>query len=244
MATKLTPHAEPVYCETGSEHPDNERFLIDCERWFGRAVMRLRSERYADTWDVWQKRRYLSGVEGALCTVELKIMPRLAYQRPDDTHVFGYTVDEQPRAERLKANFPELKLAFPLIERGLTKAACLDLLLRAGLKPPAPYALGFKNSNCIPCVKATSPAYWALVRKRFPQEFDRMARLSRELNVRLAQLAGERIFIDEVPLNWPTTNPVQPSCDFLCFLAAQDIADGPENSLQAGRPEGVDQGSC
>jgi len=46
VATKLTPDAEPVYCETGSEHPDNERFLQDCERWFGRKVTRLKSDRY------------------------------------------------------------------------------------------------------------------------------------------------------------------------------------------------------
>lgn len=185
--------------------------------------MHLRSERYQDTWDVWQKRRYLAGVEGALCTVELKIMPRLVYQRPDDVHVFGYTVDEQARADRLKANFPELTVRYPLIERGLTKAHCLDLLLRVGLKPPAPYALGFKNSNCMPCVKATSPAYWALVRREFPVEFARMSALSRELGVRLAQMVGERIFIDEIPADWPVTNPVQPSCDFLCYLAEQEL---------------------
>ena len=32
VATKLMPDAEPVYCETGSEHPDNERFFFDCEQ--------------------------------------------------------------------------------------------------------------------------------------------------------------------------------------------------------------------
>jgi hypothetical protein len=43
---------------------------------------------------VFEKRRYLAGVEGALCTVELKVMPRLAFQRPTDVHVFGYTCDK------------------------------------------------------------------------------------------------------------------------------------------------------
>ena len=93
VATKLTPDAEPVYCETGAEHPDNERFFTDCEAWFGRKVTRLKSDKYEDTWDVWTKRRYLAGVQGALCTVELKAAPRLAYQRPDDVHVLGYTAD-------------------------------------------------------------------------------------------------------------------------------------------------------
>ena len=35
IAVKLT-GAQPVYCETGAEHPDNARFFADCTVWFGR----------------------------------------------------------------------------------------------------------------------------------------------------------------------------------------------------------------
>lgn len=220
VAVKLT-GALPVYCETGAEHPDNTRFLADCERWFGQQVTRLRSDKYADTWDVWDKRRWLAGPEGALCTIELKVIPRLAFQHPHDAHVFGYTADaaDLARAARLKANYPELDVRLPLIEQGLTKAACLAMVERAGIALPPMYAMGFHNNNCIPCVKATSPAYWALVRQWFPAEFARMARLSRDLDVRLCRIAGERAFIDEIPTDQPTTNPIQPSCDFLCHIA-------------------------
>ena len=228
VAAKLTPEAEPVYCETGSEHPDNERFFRDCEEWFGRKITRLKSERYVDTWDVWTKRRYLAGIQGALCTVELKLAPRLAYQRPDDVHVFGYTVDlsDWNRAERLRAAYPEMTIRTPLIDRALTKSHCLDLLERAGIVLPPLYALGFHNNNCMPCVKAQSPAYWALVRREFPEKFERMAALSRELGVTLAKGTSgkrERMFIDEIPLDQPVTDPVQPSCDFLCHLAEQEM---------------------
>lgn len=219
-ATKLMPEAVPVYCETGSEHPDNERFLIDCERWFGRRVTRLHGD-YPNTWAVWEKRRYLAGIDGAPCTIELKVAPRLAFQRPDDAHVFGYTADgpDRDRAARLRSTYPELKIITPLIDRGVTKAGCLAIVQRAGIEPPPLYALGFQNNNCIPCVKATSPAYWALVRRHFPAQFDRMAKLSRELDVRLCRIDGTRRFIDEIPADQPTTNPVVPSCDFLCALA-------------------------
>jgi hypothetical protein len=97
------------------------------------------------------------------------------------------------------------------------------MVQNAGIALPSMYALGFHNNNCIPCVKATSPAYWALVRKSFPAEFARMAKLSRELNVRLCRIAGEREFIDKIPLEQPTTNPISPSCDFLCQLAETDL---------------------
>jgi hypothetical protein len=224
VAVKIT-GADPVYCETGAEHPDNQRFMADCEAWFGKPVKRLRSDEYKDTWDVWEKTRWLAGVNGARCTTELKVKPRLEFQRPDDLHVFGYTADQADvdRAYRLRQNYPELRLWCPLIERGLTKAACLDMVQRAGIKLPPMYAMGFQNNNCIPCVKATSPAYWALIRKRFPAEFARMAKLSRDLDVRLCRIDDERRFIDEIPANHPTTNPIQPSCDFLCHIAEQDM---------------------
>jgi 3'-phosphoadenosine 5'-phosphosulfate sulfotransferase (PAPS reductase)/FAD synthetase len=226
VAAKLVWEAEPVYCATGAEHPLNKLFMVQCEEWLGRKVTVIKSDEYADTWDVWEKTRWLAGINGARCTTELKVGPRLEYQRPDDEHVFGYTADgpDVERAKRLKENYPELKLRFPLIERGLKKDACLSIIKAAGIDLPPMYAMGFQNNNCIPCVKATSPAYWALVRKQFPDQFERMAKLSRELDVRLARLDGERVFIDEIPLDHPTTNPIAPSCDFLCHIAEQEIA--------------------
>jgi 3'-phosphoadenosine 5'-phosphosulfate sulfotransferase (PAPS reductase)/FAD synthetase len=227
VATKLTlkeVRAEVVYCDTGSEHPDNERFIADCEKWFGQSIVRIKSEKYSSTWDVWEKRRYLAGVDGALCTTELKKIPRFAYQRPFDEHVFGYTADKRDltRFINFKNNFPELTVYAPLIERGLDKANCLAVVQSAGIVLPVVYGLGFQNNNCLPCSKATSPDYWSLVRMHFPEKFERMAKLSRELNVRLCRIKNERRFIDEIPADWPTTNPIAPACDFMCQVASDD----------------------
>lgn len=215
-----------AYCQTGAEHDDNERFLADLERWLDKPVERLQSDRYATVWDVWEKRRYLAGIEGALCTVEMKVMPRLEFQRPTDIHVFGYTADkaDRDRAARLKENYPELTIDTPLITEGLDKAAVLALVEGAGIKLPVLYGLGFQNNNCIPCVKATSPNYWALVRKTFPAKFERMATLARSLDVRLCRIKGVRSFIDEIPADHPTLNPIVPTCDFLCQLLEDDVA--------------------
>jgi len=214
-----------AYCETGAEHPDNERFLLDCEAWLGKKVTRIKSAKYADTWAVWESRQYLSGIKGAPCTFELKVKPRLDFQRPDDIHIFGYTTDarDMERAVALREHWPELTTIFPLIDKGLDKAATIAMLHRAGIEPPLTYALGFPNANCIPCVKATSPAYWALVRLHFPAEFIRMAKLSRRLGARLARINDVRIFIDEIPDDYPTTDAIVPSCDLLCSLAEQSF---------------------
>ncbi len=127
------------------------------------------------------------------------------------------------RAEALAEHYPELTVRFPLIERGLTKAACLDMIGRAGIEPPLTYALGFPNANCLPCVKATSPAYWALVRREFPEVFGRMVDLSRQMNVKLTRLKGARAFIDEIPADHPVSQPIAPECDLLCSLVEQDM---------------------
>jgi len=207
-----------AYCETGAEHPDNERFLNDCVRLFNQPVTRLRNQKYADTWDLWHKRRFLSGVKGALCTTELKVIPRMDFQLPSDLHVFGYTADKEDirRAKDFRARWDLMKVETPLIDAGLNKTNVLAMLQERGIELPVLYGLGFHNNNCIPCVKATSPDYWSLMRREFPSQFERMAKLSRDLNVRLTRIKEERIFIDEIPEDWPTTNPIAPACDFMC----------------------------
>jgi len=230
VATKLMLLEGPVtiaYCDTGAEHPDNARFLRDCEAWFGQPVEILASDTYADTWAVWEKRRYLAGIDGAPCTAAMKVEPRLAFQRPDDVHVFGYTADgpDVARGVRLREHHFDLTVRTPLIERGLTKEACLAMVKGVGIELPTMYKLGFHNNNCIPCVKATSPSYWALIRRHFPEKFDRMAKLSRELDVRLCRINDVRTFIDEIPEDHPVTNPISPACDFLCHIATLDLAD-------------------
>jgi hypothetical protein len=230
VATKLAIHEHgdrvvPAYCDPGAEDADNDRFLRDCEEWFGVPVQRLKSDKYNDVEEVWQHRRFMAGISGAPCTVEMKVAPRVDFQRVDDVHVFGYTADSNDvaRADRMRQTFFELSIWTPLIERGLTKAACRDLLMRAGVQEPRTYALGFPNANCIGCPKATSPAYWALVRKHYPETFERRAKLSRELGARLARVNGERVFIDEIPDDQPTSQAEAPACDFLCAMAAQDL---------------------
>jgi hypothetical protein len=225
VATKLAKPDVIAYCETGAEDEDNKRFMADCEKWFGQEVVKLKSDKYSSTWEVWEARKYISGIAGAPCTSELKIAPRLAFQRENDVHVFGYTADSSDvrRAETLRQNWPKLNIVTPLIERGITKSACLAMISSAGIAPPRVYALGFPNANCIPCVKATSPDYWSLIRKAYPSEFARMTELSKRFGARLARVNGERVFIDEIPLDWPVTEAIAPECDFLCNIAEQEL---------------------
>ena len=85
-----------IYIE--SEHPDNARFLADCERWYGREIIQLRNDEFGASVDVViEEKRFLSGKGGAPCTGLLKKVPRYAFQRRDDLHIFGYTVEQRER---------------------------------------------------------------------------------------------------------------------------------------------------
>lgn len=124
------PGAILARCETNNEDPDNYRFEADVMRRLNRSVTLLRSDKYDSVPDVWHGVRYMAGNEGAPCTREMKIIPRLAFQLPNDIHIFGYTADARDieRFDALRDNFPEITARAPLIERGVTKAATLAIV--------------------------------------------------------------------------------------------------------------------
>lgn len=196
-----THQVEPVYCNTlSSEHPDNIRFLKQCEAWFGRSIRILSSEVYSSVDEVIEKTRYMSGLAGARCTTELKKKPRHAFAQPDDTHVFGFTFDEQKRIREFEARNPELNLKWVLRDQEITKSDCYRILTASNIGLPAMYKLGFDNNNCPGCVKASSPWYWDMVRTHFPEVFKKRCEQSRALGVRLVEIHHhERIFLDELP---------------------------------------------
>jgi len=201
---KYGDRAEVLYCDTFAyEHPDNRRFFADVERWIGITIRVLRSEKYRDIFDVFDRTGWLVGVGGARCTTELKKNVRAAYQRWDDVHVFGFTADEQNRVDRFHRENPDLLAEFPLVERGITKAECHDRIRAAGIELPAMYRLGYRNNNCIGCVKGQA-GYWNKIRRDFPEAFDRMAKQERKMGVAINKsYAGDgkrkRVFLDELP---------------------------------------------
>lgn len=203
---KYRPRAEVLYCDTLKyEHPDNVRFMADVSRWLGQEIKVLRSEKYADIFDVFEKTRFLVGPKGkAFCTTELKKRVRFVYQRPDDIHVFGYTAEEGKRVSRFREqNFEEAE--FPLFESGTTKEMCHEIIAAVGIEQPAMYRLGYRNNNCIGCVKV-GMAYWNKIRRDFPEVFNRMADLERRLGATILSKREKnqprrRLYLDELDPN-------------------------------------------
>jgi hypothetical protein len=184
------------------EDPDNARFGLDVARWVGSDVIEHTNPEYptASARDVWERRKAMSFPMGAPCTTELKKRARQDYEKlnPVDWHVLGFTHDEQKRYARFVQTERENVLPV-LIDAGLSKQGCLDMIISAGVSPPRVYSEGYPNANCIGCVKATSATYWNLVRKTRPEIFEDRADQSRRLGVRLARYKGRRVFLDELP---------------------------------------------
>ncbi len=204
------PEAIPVHCDLGaSVHQDSHRFIDDLEQWYGKEIIRIRSEEYETIDDVFEARKFLSGIDGAPCTGAMKIVPRMNFQVPSDIHHWGYAADgaDAKRFTGMQERFPLLHQRAPLVELGLKKTHTHEILKQHGIRRPWVYEIGMPNGNCIGCVKATSPNYWALIRKYFPEVFARRAEQSRRFGkngVRLTRIKNERIFIDEIPDDWPT----------------------------------------
>ena len=209
---------EILYCETLKyEHPDNRRFMADVEAWIGREIKILKSPRYADIMAVFRGERFIVGSHGgAPCTTILKRDVRIAYSTPGDIHVFGMTADEGKRIERFEINNPAVWPDWVLRTEGITKSDCYKILIKAGIEIPAMYKLGYHNNNCIGCVKGGA-GMWNKIRRDFPERFNEMAILERELNMTMnIKVKGKRVYLDELPPDAGRYHDEDIECGVLC----------------------------
>jgi len=233
IALKEDPEAEIVYADTGSEHPDNMRFLKDCEEIiFKKKVTIVKSEKFKNVEDVVTQKRFLAGPAGAPCTAELKKIPIRDYigtRLIDEIQVYGFDPSEAKRIEKYRDNNPEVTLGLPLLQHNLVKANCLALLQRFEIEMPAMYKLGYPNANCIGCVKAENLKYWAAIREDFPETFDFYAKMERKLgkevdgkprgaaiNKRYIKGVRHRLFLDELPKDIKPKRDVDIWCGYSC----------------------------
>lgn len=204
----------PLYNPVIEEDKDNLRFKEDVEQWVGIKIQTFSNPEFPShsAVDVWEKRKYMSGIHGAPCTEALKKSARRMWEDLNHYkltrnghkihHVFGFTNEEEHRhIRRLSSGDSVLPI---LIEENMNKQDCFDFIREAGIKLPRVYSessqfgSGYPNANCIGCVKATSPTYWNHVRETRPEVFEHRAEQSRRLGVKLVRVKGERLFLDEL----------------------------------------------
>ena len=231
VATKLALAQHGDRCEIinaylKNEHPDNRRFLADCERWFGRPITVLRDEKFnADIVQVFRRKQFMKGIRGAPCSRELKRKLLDAWKQPGDVMVFGYTAEEESRLDDFRERNPDRPVLAPLIDAGLSKDDCKAMLQRAGIELPMMYRLGYDNANCIGCVKG-GVGYWRAIREDFPAQFEELAAVQDEIGegayfFRNRQ-TGERYSLRQIPPGQARRNEALPSCSFFCEIAEME----------------------
>ncbi|GAB6009605.1 hypothetical protein [Dysgonomonas reticulitermitis] len=183
------------------EHHDNLRFKDDIQNWLDHPIIEAKNKDFpnASIVEVFDKRKYMSGNEGACCTMLLKKEARYQFelQNEIDFHVLGFTHDELNR--HIKFTTRERSNVIPaLIDGKYTKQDCFNVLINEGIEVPLTYRLGLPNANCLGCVKATSPTYWNLIRKLVPEVYEERASQSRCIGCKLVRRKGQRIFLDEL----------------------------------------------
>lgn len=220
-----------VRCKIDEEHPDNDRFASDCEKWFGLPIVELTSAKYGSSiYGVFKRRKYIAGIAGAPCTYHLKKEVRQDFQRHGDLHVFGYTADELARANRFIDANNDVDLWSVLIDASLTHADCLALLERSEIAIPEMYRLGYRNNNCIGCVKGGA-GYWNKIRVDFPESFQRRAALERELGATILKGPAGRIHLADLnPAAGRYEAEPEISCGIFCEMADREMHGIPQHA--------------
>lgn len=211
-----------VYIDLKRAHHDNDRFIKDCENWYGKKIERIYPGKFADHISVIRQTRYINGPKGARCTTELKVKTRQSYQNSIDWdgQIFGFEFDrkEVNRAIRFCEQYP-VSPEFPLIERKWTKENCASALEMAGIELPEMYKLGYRNNNCIGCVKG-GKAYWNKIRIDFPNVFEEMAKAEREIG----HSCINGLYLDELnPNQGYGSKPITPNCGTFCSIEFENI---------------------
>ena len=206
-----------VYCHIDEQHPDSMRFLQDCECVLGKKIEIIQSP-YMSVERVIDSQRYINGPGGAACTKLLKKRVRKEWESANinepATYVWGYDVDERHRAERLVESMPETQHLFPLIDNNLTKDDCHAMADRLGVYRPVMYDMGYRNNNCIGCVKG-GMWYWNQIRKDFPDVFDVRARQEREIGH--SCISG--VYLDELePGRGTPQEEIYQECGIACLM--------------------------
>lgn len=234
MMLKADPTAEIIYADVGAEHPDNKRFMADCEqKLFKKPVKVLVNDKGENLYEFLAREKCIAFAHGAPCTTKLKklvIRNYLGLRMIEEQNWFGFDAGEPSRIARFMKNNHDLKIRLPLFENGLTKANCLALLMRFDIKIPEMYNLGYSHSNCIGCVKAQNLGYWTAIRQDFPDIFKWFAVHERNIGRAINRRKDIPLYLDEWPDDIKPERNLEISCGYSCgavgdYIEREDAKD-------------------
>lgn len=170
--------------DTGWEHPDLYRFLVDLERHFDKQITRDSDGRTPE--ELFYSERMMANSRVPFCSRVLKARRLQQFCQAGDVLIFGIGYAERHRAVRIAQVYAGLDKAltvrFPLISEGMTPGAVDDWLRYTGIEEPALYRLGFAHNNCSGgCVRA-GKGQWVHLLRTLPDVYAERERVEVEIS--------------------------------------------------------------
>lgn len=180
--------AEWVYADHGADWPETTEYvamLID--RGYPVTMLETRREGL-DLYDYYLKRHLMPMRILRHCTDHFKVRPLSAYMAPPCTTYLGIDAGEAHRATRiLEGCRPGEEKVFPLIEYGIDRAGCVEIIEAHGLPVPI-------KSGCYIC-PFQRMGQWRELYRLHPDLYCKAKRLEQVTNERLAAEGREPIYL-------------------------------------------------
>ena len=125
------------------------------------------------------------------CTAEFKVETLKQYYQPPCVELIGFDVGEKHRAKNLTGK-ADVEQDFPLIEAGIDRQGCIDIIKRHGLPVPP-------KSGCYIC-PFQSRKQWIELKREHPELFCRAVKLEKLCNERRAKAGKSPVYFRDIPL--------------------------------------------
>lgn len=189
--------ADAIFADTGFEHKEIYKRIDLVEKWvrdFHRQDFTIHKvkgnakihDMYFDNLiDYIREAKFYPSYNSRYCTREFKIYPiddfLEQYKDEGCEIMIGLNADEIEMRTGNHGNKPFVKYSYPLADSGISRAMCLHVLDKAGLKPQFPVYM--QRGGCIGCYYKSKKEYEAMAVLN-PEEFAIVENLEKEIQDR------------------------------------------------------------
>lgn len=173
------PEMEYVFCDTGKELKETYEYLDRLQVRLGIKITRLSAERDFDHWlDVYGG--MLPSPQVRWCTRMLKIIPLEQYIGDDEAISYVAIRADEPERQGYRSTKPNIQVAFPFRDLGITKDDVIRILEEKGLGLPAYYSWRTR-SGCTFCFFQRKYE-WVMLAEKHPDKFQEAMNYEKELS--------------------------------------------------------------
>lgn len=177
---------EAVYADHGADWPETREY-VDMLIRQGWPITVLQTRRDGlPLYDYYESYSMMPFRMMRHCTTHFKVLPLQAYIQPPCIQYIGYSADEAHRAQRF-IEAEGIETEFPLIERGIGRQGCKDLISTHGLPVPM-------KSGCFIC-PFQRPSQWRELQTKHPDLMCKARALEAKTNAKRAEKGKTMVYL-------------------------------------------------